>query len=138
MKTKGKAELIEMLLGRAREASRKAYAPYSKFPVGAAILTGKGEVFVGANVENSSSGLTVCAERNAAACAVIAGARNFKAIAIFSPRAKAPLYPCGACLQVLSEFAQEMDIYSDGANEKPFHTTLRKLLPKAFRRASCA
>jgi cytidine deaminase len=125
---------MEDLLRLAEEASKNAYAPYSKFSVGAALLTDKGETFTGVNVENVSSGLTVCAERNAIACAVAAGARRFKAIAIFSPSAKKPLYPCGACLQVLAEFASDLNIHLKGPAGRPLRTTLKKLLPHAFGR----
>ena len=94
----------KMLIRQAVAARRQAHAPYSKFRVGAAVLAADGRIFQGCNVENASYGLTLCAERAAVAAAVTAGCRRFKAIAIAGGSRKAPLYPCGACLQVLAEF----------------------------------
>ncbi|HBA82603.1 MAG TPA: cytidine deaminase [Verrucomicrobia bacterium] len=90
------------LLKKAAAASEKAYAPYSNFHVGAAILTDDGSVFTGCNVENASYGLTNCAERTAVFSAVAAGQKKIAAVAIAAPQAVP--YPCGACRQVLSEF----------------------------------
>src|SRR5690349_6834523 len=95
------------LIAIAREARRHAYAPYSKFRVGAAVRATSGEVFTGCNVENASYGLTVCAERNAVFHAVAAGARTFSAIAI-AVESKRRVRPCGACLQVLAEFGDDV------------------------------
>src|SRR5262245_6352011 len=97
-----KAVLIEA----ARAASERAYAPYSKFRVGAAVLAG-GQIFAACNIENASYGLTICAERAAVAAAVSAGKRKIDAIAIFTPTPTATA-PCGACRQVLHEFGPEM------------------------------
>jgi cytidine deaminase len=94
-----------MILEKAREASGKSYSPYSNFRVGAALLCDDGEIFVGTNVENRSFGLTNCAERSAVFAAVSAGKKNWVAMAIYSPDATDPLPPCGACRQVISEFA---------------------------------
>jgi len=124
---------IKRLLRLAKAASKKAYAPYSKYRVGAALLTAKGDMFTGANVENASSGLTICAERAAVVGAVAAGQRKFTAIAIYSPDEKNMLYPCGSCLQVLAEFAEDMVIYSTSANEQIQRTALKELLPRAFK-----
>ncbi len=124
----------ELLRQRAREAARMAYAPYSKFHVGAAVATEAGEIFAGVNVENASSGLTLCAERVAVASAVAAGKRKLQALAIYSPQAKEPLFPCGMCLQTLAEFAEDMEIHCGGANGKWRRTTLKALLPRAFHR----
>jgi cytidine deaminase len=91
------------LLRSALAASRKSYSPYSKFPVGAALMADGGKVFTGCNVENASYGLTICAERVAIMKAVSEGRRKFKALAVVGGRNKA-VPPCGACLQVLAEF----------------------------------
>lgn len=91
------------LILAAANAARHAYAPYSGFPVGAALLTADNRVFTGVNIENASYGLTICAERNALAAAIATGARDFSAIAIATNGAAA-VPPCGACRQVLAEF----------------------------------
>lgn len=123
----------ESLLARARDAASSAYVPYSNFPVGAALLTASGEVFRGANVENASYGLTVCAERTAVFAAALAGHREVVAIAVSAPRALRAS-PCGACRQVLNEFAPskgEMTVVLE--SEDGFQTTtLATLLPMAF------
>ncbi len=102
--TISKESLME-LYREAVKASENSYSPYSHFPVGAAILTDDGSIVRGANVENRSYGLTNCAERTAAFKAVSEGKRIFKAIAIAAPKADYPVGPCGACRQVLTEFA---------------------------------
>lgn len=117
------------LLAAARAARERAYAPYSNFAVGAALLTAGGEVLTGSNVENASYGLTMCAERSALFAAVSAGHRDFVALAIAGPDGAATT-PCGACLQALSEFGDGLRIVRDGAAE----VTLRDLLPDAFGR----
>ena len=93
------------LFDRAAEVSGRAYAPYSNFRVGAALLCDDGTVFTGVNVENRSYGLTICAERSAIVAAVTAGKRRFIALAVATPDANDPVPPCGACRQVISEFA---------------------------------
>ncbi|UTC63683.1 cytidine deaminase [Treponema sp. OMZ 788] len=95
---------LENLFKKALEASKKAYAPYSNFHVGAALLLGDGSTVTGVNVENRSYGLTNCAERTAIFKAVSEGKTDFKAIAIATPDADYPVSPCGACRQVISEF----------------------------------
>jgi cytidine deaminase len=108
-----------------------AYAPYSKFSVGAALLSEDGRVFAGCNVENASYGLCICAERNAVFAAVAQGARSFRAIAIVSS-AQEPVTPCGACRQVLAEFAPSFDVRCFGENGSAQHYTTAGLLPAAF------
>src|SRR5262245_4652351 len=98
----GDMQSQRQLIAKARAARRSAYAPYSKFRVGAALLSASGKLFTGCNVENASYGLTICAERNAVFAAVAAGERRFKVIAI-AARVSGTLRPCGACLQVLAE-----------------------------------
>lgn len=95
----------EKLIQAAVDAASRAYAPYSQFPVGAALVADDGRVFTGCNVENASYGLTLCAERAAVAAAVSAGCRTFMRIAIAAGTAEEAATPCGACRQVLSEFA---------------------------------
>ena len=120
------------LLALASRARRVAYAPYSNFAVGAALLAGDGRVFTGCNVENASLGLTLCAERVAVAKAVSEGARSFEALAIVGPgRGATP--PCGACRQVLVEFAPELRVYWRGAGRRVVVRSLGRLLPEGFR-----
>lgn len=127
------SDLATRLLGRAREAASAAYVPYSRFPVGAALLTKSGEVFTGANVENASYGLTVCAERTAVFAAALAGHREIVAIAVSAPRALRAS-PCGACRQVLNEFAPvdgDLTVFLE-SEDGHLSTTLAHLLPLAF------
>ena len=95
----------EKLISKAAEAALRAYAPYSRFRVGAAVLADDGTVYTGVNVENRSYGLTICAERNAIAHGIAMGMKSIKAVAIYSPDSDVPLPPCGACRQVITEFA---------------------------------
>ena len=112
-------------------ASRKAYAPYSNFRVGAAILTGSGEVHAGCNVENASYGLAICAERNAIARMVSdADDRTVRLVAVVSPDA-APCFPCGACRQVLREFGCE-EVVVLGASGEYERYPFSEVLPHAF------
>lgn len=122
------------LLRAAAEASKLAYAPYSNFQVGAALLTEHGEIITGCNVENASYGLTICAERNAIFHAVATGRRKFKAIAIVASGEQMP-YPCGACRQVLAEFAsaETKVLIAPSAQLARYESaTLAELLPKLF------
>lgn len=123
--------VLEKLRLAARAASERAYAPYSKFHVGAAVLADSGEIFSGCNVENASYGLTICAERNAVFQAVAAGRRRLVACAIYVKGSRVAM-PCGACRQVLREFGAEMEVlsFSDGA--EPVRRTLGELLPESF------
>jgi len=124
----------EDLVKAAAAAAKKAYSPYSKYRVGAALLTAGGEIFTGCNVENASYGLTICAERSAFCAAVSSGKRAFKAMAIVASGSKRP-YPCGACRQVMAEFCgPDFRIYCATA-KKPRNfeeLSLGKLLPKSF------
>jgi cytidine deaminase len=122
---------VERLIEAARRAQAQAYAPYSNFPVGAAVLGADGRVFPGCNVENSSFGLTVCAERNAAAAAIVAGTRP-TAVAVVVNGKLVP--PCGACRQVLAEFDPSLPVVlASGTESRQEITTLDALLPGAFR-----
>ena len=124
------AQLLAALRAAAFAAMEQAYAPYSKFRVGAALEAADGTVFVGCNVENASYGLTNCAERAAIAAAVVAGHRAFRRIAIVAD-ADAPVSPCGACRKVLREFGPHLEIISYGtATEQRW--TMTDLLPDAF------
>ena len=119
------------LLAMARQARVQAYAPYSRFLVGAAVLCADGTVFTGCNVENASYGLSMCAERVAAGKAVAAGYRRFTAVAVVGsgPTATAP---CGACRQVIAEFAPDCPVYCAGEGGGELHTTMAALLPHQF------
>lgn len=113
------------------QALDRAYSPYSNVRVGAALLGADGRVHAGCNVENASYGLTICAERSAVFKAVSEGERAFRAIAIATSLAD-PLPPCGACRQVLAEFAPKLPVVLVGAKGRRTRTTLAKLLPHAF------
>jgi cytidine deaminase len=120
-----------VLIKSAVEVKRHAYAPYSHFAVGAALLTKSGKIFTGCNVENLSLRLTVCAEEAAVAAAIAAGERDFTAIAVVAD-AKEPAMPCGACRQVLAEFNPDIEVMTttaDGRKEGTF--LLSDLLPRA-------
>jgi cytidine deaminase len=121
----------EELTREAREALRHAHAPYSNFPVGAALLAESGKLYRGANVENASHGLAVCAERSAVFAAVSDGQKHFRAIAIATDTDE-PTPPCGACRQVLREFATDLPVYLVGRGPEIEVTSLSKLLPRAF------
>ena len=120
------------LIAAAKAAQRNAHAPYSKFRVGAALLTKSGKVYTGVNVENASYGLTNCAERVAVGKAVSEGHRKFQAIAVVAP--SAALSPCGACRQVLSEFGECVVICADSRSTRRLRIhLLSELLPHSFK-----
>ena len=119
---------VQRLIESARRAQLNAYAPYSRFPVGAAVLTEDGQVFLGCNVENSSFGLTVCAERNAVAAAIVAGQRPVAAAVVANT---GDIVPCGACRQVLSEFGRDLRVEGVGPTGT-VSWTIAELLPSAF------
>lgn len=122
-----------LLMEKAKEASKNAYAPYSKFPVGACVLAGSGKTYTGCNVENASYGLSICAERSAIVTAISNGEKSLRAIAIYSPKME-DCFPCGTCRQVIFEFQKEQEVYvitcaKDGCNVYK----INELLPKGFK-----
>jgi cytidine deaminase len=128
------SEQKENLLGMAREAQQNAYAPYSKFRVGAAILLENGEIFTGCNVENASYGLTNCAERSAifAAVSKLGPAQvKIRAVAVVNEQ-DVPCSPCGACRQVIAEFGPQATLWYQGKNGV-LESTMDRLLPDCFR-----
>ncbi len=126
---------FDKLIAAAEKAQKNSYSPYSKFAVGCALLGEDRAVYSGTNVENGSYGLTVCAERSAVFAAVSAGCRKFTAAAVVSNSESFP-YPCGACLQVLSEFANRLPIVLVNREGLTKETSLEKLLPAPFRPGS--
>jgi len=122
---------IDALLKAARAARKRAYVPYSRFAVGAALLTTSGEVFGGCNVENAAYGQAICAERTAVVSAVAAGHRDFVALAVVTAT-PGPASPCGACRQVLAEFNLDMVVILANLRGDRLQTTARELLPGAF------
>ncbi len=125
------SQQIRRLVATARRAAAVAYAPYSKFPVGAAVLTRSGRIFAGCNVENASYGLTNCAERTAVFNAVAAGHQELTAVAIYTPT-QSPTPPCGACRQVISEFGPEAVVVCVCDSSERIESTLDRLLPRGF------
>lgn len=121
------AELIEAAI----EARQKAYTPYSRYKVGAALLGKSGRIYTGCNVENASYGATICAERVAAVKAVSEGELKFLALAVVSEGAE-PCSPCGICRQFLAEFGTDLRLILLNLAGKRFETTLAEYLPAAF------
>jgi len=116
----------------AKNAAAQAYAPYSQFPVGVAVLAENDQIYTGCNVENASYGGTICAERNAIAAAVVHGQRKFKALMVYTPQEKLTP-PCGLCRQVIAEFfLPESPIASCNHTGQQQSWTLQQLLPDAF------
>lgn len=128
----------KMLLDAAQTVREHSYSPYSKFKVGAAVLTRNGEIFTGTNIENASYGLTVCAERNAIFAAVSADKRRFRALALITQKLPGLAFnsPCGACRQVMSEFmAPDTPILVavlDGTKRLVYRKKLRDFMPFPF------
>ena len=121
----------DTLLATARAARLRAYAPYSRFLVGAALLTDDGAVVTGANVENASYGMTACAERTAIWTAIHAGYRKFKSIAVIADCSPPPT-PCGACRQVLWELAGNIEVVMGNLKGETKYSSLLDLLPQPF------
>ena len=122
-----------LLMVQAKEASKKSYSPFSKFAVGACVLTGSGKIYSGCNIENSSFGMTICAERCAIFKAISEGEKEILAIAIYSPK-EDDCYPCGACRQVMYEFQGEKEI--DIITEQENNLNIKKMsdfLPYGFK-----
>jgi cytidine deaminase len=128
---------VDALVVAARDARERAYAPYSSFLVGAALLTGDGTVIPGSNVENASYGLAMCAERTAVFRAASEGVRDLEAVAVVGSNQQ-PAWPCGACRQVLWEFGPEMIVVSEGLDGTRAEHALADLLPMAFGPADLA
>jgi len=122
---------IDQLRDHAQAAAMRAYCPYSRFRVGAAIAARSGAIFAGCNVENASYGLTICAERNAVFQMVAAGQTAFDAILIYTPT-PVPTAPCGACRQVLNEFSPTAEVVCVCDGPDVIRSTVRELLPDAF------
>jgi cytidine deaminase len=128
-------DILDGLAAAARDVRDRFYAPYSGFAVGAAILAA-GETFVGANVENASYPLSVCAERNAVGAMIAGGGRRIEAVAIIAGGDGGPASPCGGCRQVLAEFARDdVPVISEHVSGERVRWTVGELLPAAFRLA---
>lgn len=127
-----KKEIKEKMFNKALEAQKNAYVPYSEFPLGAAVLTENGSIYTGANIENASFSLTNCAERSAIFTAISEGKRKIKSLLIVSSTEE-PVTPCGACRQVINEFADgevEVIMMTEAGKELTMSST--ELLPGAF------
>lgn len=122
---------LEKLKAAAKTAAGKAYAPYSKFKVGAAVLAESGKIYSGCNVENASYGLCNCAERTAIFSAVAAGERKLECVVVYTPT-KTATAPCGACRQVIYEFGPKIRVHSFCNGLDRIDTSIRALLPAAF------
>lgn len=121
------------LMEMAKKASENSYSPYSNFPVGACVLTESGKTFIGTNVENSSFGATICAERSAIVNAIVNGERKLTAVAIYGPKMKR-CAPCGICRQVINDFKSDkgVDIILEDENGEIEVHTIDELLPLGF------
>jgi cytidine deaminase len=123
--------MVRRLEKSARTAARSSYSPYSRFKVGAAVLAESGTIYAGSNVENASYGLCNCAERTAIFTAVAAGERKLEAVVVYTPTPN-PTLPCGACRQVINEFAPRAVVISICDTDERIESTLPALLPDAF------
>ncbi|KAI4890178.1 hypothetical protein NFI96_033016 [Prochilodus magdalenae] len=129
---KGSSSGVKGLIRQSLEAKGFAYCPYSKFRVGAALLTRDGTVFTGCNVENACYNLGICAERTAISKAVSEGYRDFKAIAIASDLCEQFISPCGGCRQFMREFGASWDVYLSKPDGSYVEMTVEELLPGSF------
>lgn len=123
---------VDSLIEASLRGRQNSYSPYSKFAVGAALLTEDGSVVLGCNVENVSHGLAVCAERTAICRAVVEGHRKFRAIAITADMGDKFVGPCGMCRQTMVEFGQDWEVYLAMPSKKYMKTTVDKLIPDSF------
>ncbi len=139
MKTTPTAAQLRQLKAAAKTAARHAYAPYSKFRVGAAVLTASGKIYAGCNVENASYGLTNCAERTAIFNAVAAGEKKLRlqCVVVYTPT-DMPAAPCGACRQVINEFGPDARVLSICKGKGHISSSIHELLPGAFGPADLA
>jgi cytidine deaminase len=129
-------KIKEKLFEAAKKAQKNAYVPYSNFPLGAAVLTSDGSIYSGANIENSSYGLTNCAERSAIFSAISDGNKEIKALLLVSSTEN-PVTPCGACRQVINEFAdEEIEVIMMTENAEELSMSNQELLPGAFSKKS--
>jgi len=124
-------EEYEKLIKEAEKARKRAYTPYSKFKVGAAVLCADGKILTGCNIENASFGLAVCAERVAIFKAISEGSTKFEAIAVIGDTDK-PCSPCGACRQVISEFGEDIPLIMANLKGDVKIKKIKELLPEAF------
>ena len=123
----------KLLMDKAKEASKYSYSPFSKFAVGAAVLMSNGSIYTGCNIENSSFGMTICAERCAIFKAISEGQKEILAVAIYSPN-EDDCYPCGACRQVMYEFQGENEIsIITESKGNPVIRKMKDFLPYGFR-----
>ena len=122
---------LKKLMAAAKSAAAAAYAPYSKFPVGSAVLTTSCKIFTGCNVENASYGLSNCAERTAIFTAVASGAKRIRCVVVYTPTKHATA-PCGACRQVINEFGPDARVISFCAEREQIDVSISALLPGAF------
>jgi cytidine deaminase len=126
---------LDQLIEKAKEARKQAYASYSNFLVGAAVISESGKIYTGCNIENSSFGLTICAERVALFKAVSEGEKEVKILALVTDT-QTPVWPCGACRQVLAEFDRELLIVSSNLKGQKEEKKLSEIFPEAFDKRS--
>jgi cytidine deaminase len=122
---------LKEMISVARAASRRAYCPYSRFPVGAAVLTSDGQIVAGCNVENASYGLTMCAERTAIFRTVAGGCSDLRGVVVYTPTSS-PTAPCGACRQVMNEFGPDAEVVCVCDGPDVIRMSVGELLPAAF------